>query len=134
VFDLVEKALGGSISGKKIHILGVSYREDVGDTRFSPAESFANTCISQGGSVTFSDPYVNYWDELNLSSVDYGNLDSSIDVLIFGTPHSQYKLESYINKIKNPRMIVVDSNNILSKQSINKLATLGCELFFVGKG
>ena len=133
-FDIVKKALGGSVSGKKIHILGVSYREDVGDTRFSPAESFANTCIAQGGNVTFSDPYVDYWDELNLYGVNHEEFDLSIDVLIFGAPHSQYKSDKYVEKIKNLRMIVVDTNNVLSKRSINKLTTLGCELFFIGKG
>jgi len=54
--------------------------------------------------------------------------------LIFGAPHNQYKSDKYVEKIKNLRVIVVDTNNVLSKQSINKLATLGCELFFVGKG
>lgn len=134
VFDLVKKALGANISGKKIHILGVSYKEDVGDTRFSPAESFAKACIYQGANVTFSDPYVDYWDELNLSCVNHEKVDSTIDVLIFGTPHNQYKSDKYINKIKNPSVIVIDTNNILSKHSIGKLTTLGCELIFVGKG
>ena len=133
-FDLVKKALGGCVSGKKIHILGVSYREDVGDTRFSPAEFFANTCISQGANVTFSDPYVDYWSELNLYGVDHEKFDLSIDVLIFGAPHSQYKSDKYVEKIKNLRMIVVDTNNVLSKQSIDRLMHLGCELFFIGKG
>ena len=130
----MKKALGDIILGKKIHILGVSYREDVGDTRFSPAESFAKICISQGANVTFSDPYVDYWDELNLSSVNHEKVDSTIDVLVFGTPHGQYKSEKYTNNIKNPSLIVIDTNNILSKRSIAKLTNLGCELIFVGKG
>jgi UDP-N-acetyl-D-mannosaminuronate dehydrogenase len=134
VFSLVKKALGGNIIGKKIHILGVSYREDVGDTRFSPAESFARMCISNGAEVTFSDPYVDYWEEINLSNVNYEKVDSETDVLVFGAPHSQFKTDKYSNNVKNPRLIIIDTNNILSKHSIDKLTTLGCKLFFVGKG
>jgi|APSaa5957512535_1039671.scaffolds.fasta_scaffold23744_2 UDP-N-acetyl-D-glucosamine dehydrogenase len=135
VADLIKQSLGGSFLGRNIHILGVSYREDVGDTRFSPAETFAETCIAQGGNVTFSDPYVDYWEELDLLSVNLDKFDSSIDVLVFGTPHSQYKEEGYVsNKVINPKLLVFDTNNVLSKQAIQKFKKLGCELFFIGKG
>jgi nucleotide sugar dehydrogenase len=134
-FNLMKKAIGGSVLGKNIHILGVSYREDVGDTRFSPAEYFANICKSQGGAVTFSDPYIEYWDELDLPSTNIEEFNSSIDVLVFGTPHSIYKKESYIkDKIINSKLVILDTNNILSAKTIQVIKDIGCKMIFVGKG
>ena len=38
-FSLLERAYGKTLSNKKIGLLGVSYRGDVGDTRYSPVQS-----------------------------------------------------------------------------------------------
>ena len=45
---------------KKIAFLGISYRGDVGDTRFTPVEPLVNMIRETGAYLTFHDPFVSY--------------------------------------------------------------------------
>ncbi|GAI82761.1 unnamed protein product, partial [marine sediment metagenome] len=45
------------LNGSKILILGVAYKEDVGDTRESPALDIIEILCRQGAEVIYNDPY-----------------------------------------------------------------------------
>ena len=55
--DKVEDLLGG-LSGKRMLLLGVSYREGVADTRESPAATFIAEAEQRGAEVVAQDPLV----------------------------------------------------------------------------
>jgi UDP-N-acetyl-D-glucosamine dehydrogenase len=55
-----------NLKNKKILFLGVSYRSNVGDTRYSPVEKLYNFCKKDGANIFLHDPYVSFWEELNL--------------------------------------------------------------------
>ena len=61
--DAVRAHLGGSLAGLKILLLGVSYRQDVGDTRYSPSEALVRAAEAEGAAVTCQDPLVSFWPE-----------------------------------------------------------------------
>ena len=65
--ERLKKFFNGSIKGKKILLLGVSYREDVGDTRYSPSEVFYLKAKKEGAEVIPHDPLVEYWEETKLN-------------------------------------------------------------------
>lgn len=46
-----------AVKGSKVHLLGVSYKKDVSDTRESPALEIIRLLKNQGAEVSFSDPY-----------------------------------------------------------------------------
>lgn len=46
--EKIETLLGGSLMGKRLLVLGVSYRQDVGDTRCSPTEIFVREAVKKG--------------------------------------------------------------------------------------
>ncbi|NJK95425.1 MAG: nucleotide sugar dehydrogenase, partial [Bacteroidales bacterium] len=48
----------GSLTGIKILLMGVSYREDIGDTRFSPSELFYKFAKQKGADIVLHDPLV----------------------------------------------------------------------------
>ena len=50
--DRMREYFRGALSGKRGLLCGISYRSDVGDTRYSPAEIFAKAALREGGSVT----------------------------------------------------------------------------------
>ncbi len=65
--ELVRDALrnmGRYIAGSKILVLGASYREDVGDTRYSGSEMVVRKLTEMGAEVKVHDPYVDHWYEL----------------------------------------------------------------------
>jgi UDP-N-acetyl-D-glucosamine dehydrogenase len=52
---------GGSIKGKKIVVVGVSYKSNVADTRETPAVPVIDLLREQGATVTWNDDLVGSW-------------------------------------------------------------------------
>ena len=78
------------LKGKKILVCGVSYRQDVGDTRFSPSETLVMELIAQGALVTCHDPYIRYWNELKISMSEQLPPSADFNAIILAVPHHQY--------------------------------------------
>jgi len=57
-------AMGRPIAGARILICGASYREDVGDTRYSGSELIARRLAELAAAISVHDPYVDHWHEL----------------------------------------------------------------------
>lgn len=49
---------GKAIRGARVHVLGVTYKRDTGDSRESPAIEIIKLFAGLGATVTYSDPYV----------------------------------------------------------------------------
>jgi UDP-N-acetyl-D-glucosamine dehydrogenase len=134
-FDFMKKAFAlESIINKKILLLGVSYRSDVGDTRYSPVEPFYLSCVNNKAIVETHDPYVQHWEEININvSQDLDEkLNMSWDIIIFSAAHNEYKTPKVISKIsKMSNVKVLDTLGILKQKDIeeinknNKVKVLG---------
>ena len=124
----------GDVSDKKVTFLGVSYRGDVGDTRFTPVEPLVEMVRETGAEIALHDPFISYWEEQKCSVDSNLNnvLDSTTDLVIVSAGHSQYKSESTINKLMalNPVLIydtigLFDKEQLLILQSKHKVSVLG---------
>ena len=124
----------GDISEKNVTFLGVSYRGDVGDTRFTPVEPLVDMVRGTGAEIVLHDPFVSYWEEqkCNVESDLSAVLDSTTDLIVVSAGHSQYKLESTIDKLMalNTALIydtigLFDKEQLLILQSKHKVSVLG---------
>ena len=90
--ELTKEALGGSLKGKKVHILGASYLKDVGDTRHSPSETFWNALVKEGAIPSVHDPLVKVWPEIADAKVEKDLLGSlqGADAVVFAVGHKEY--------------------------------------------
>ena len=72
----------GSLKGKTVQIIGVSYKPDIADTRETPANQIREALLSEGANVIWYDPLVESWNN---------SLNSPLgsDVAIVVTKHSQ---------------------------------------------
>ena len=70
VADRVMNALGGSLVGKTIAVLGLTFKADTDDTRESPAISVIERLIGRGGKVVAYDPMVNEYDLAGMALAD----------------------------------------------------------------
>jgi UDP-N-acetyl-D-glucosamine dehydrogenase len=52
---------GGSVKGKKVVVVGVSYKSNVADTRETPAAAVIDLLREQGAAVTWHDDLVSSW-------------------------------------------------------------------------
>ncbi|MBN2362840.1 nucleotide sugar dehydrogenase [candidate division WOR-3 bacterium] len=153
--------MGKYIAGSTVVICGASYRQDVGDTRYSGSELIARKLAEMGADVRVHDPYVAHWYELEEQDV-YPSPESSrkhffrnqeelknvvvekdlekalkqADAVVLAVPHEPYlKLEAEkIISMADGSIAVVDCFGILSDDKIEKLFELGCEVKGMGRG
>lgn len=114
----------GSLSGQKILLLGVSYRGEVGDTRFSPVDRFYDCLASQGAELLLHDPYVGFWQEkgrvVGCELIDALNHEPHI--VVISTGHRLYASDSLIEALlSKKRMFVFDTVGLLSAHQIAAL-------------
>jgi len=115
-----------NLNRKKILLLGVSYRSDVGDTRFTPVEPFYNYLIKDGAKIQLHDPYVRFWDELGLEvdeSIDKV-FQSELNVVVITTAHKEYKNSEYLIKLllKQETLFIFDTVGLFTNSQISQLS------------
>ena len=69
---------GGSLSGKSVQVVGVSYKPNVADTRETPAELVIEELKKAGAVVTWHDPVVKSWH--GAQSSDLGGSEIAVVV------------------------------------------------------
>jgi len=112
------------LKGKKVQLLGVSYLSGVGDTRYTPVEIFYKELIKNDCEVFLHDPYVSYWEELDLEvSQELENFED-IDIVIFSTGHTEYiNNDDLIKKLsKLDNILIYDTIGVLSNNEIDFLS------------
>jgi UDP-N-acetyl-D-glucosamine dehydrogenase len=89
--DTIEKALienaEGDLKGKKVTVLGLSYKANIGDARESPAKIVIRTLEQRGAIVTTFDPYF-----LNISTAKtLPEALKNTKIVILVTAHDEFK-------------------------------------------
>jgi len=113
-----------NLSGTKVLLLGVSYRGDVGDTRYSPVEKLYNYLTESGVMVNCHDPYVTFWDEQSLEIEPdlMTHLSNPADIIIISTGHTIYKNQKTIDTLYNlDSAFIYDTIGLLSADQIKYL-------------
>jgi len=131
--DQVEKLLGGSLKGKRILLLGISYRQDVGDTRFSPSEVFVAEATKREAEVLAHDPMVQQWPETQARMV-YGMPDPDVDAVVFAVPHQEYRSWDLERWLGSRRPVIFDANRVLTRSQLESLSRIGCQVGSIGRG
>lgn len=110
---------------KNVALFGISYRSDVGDTRYSPVESFYKHIKNIADKIYITDPYIKYWDEMELDvELDFKTiLSKPIDLIVISTSHSGYKSSKVlIDIIMNMnRLFIYDTVGLFNKSQLNIL-------------
>lgn len=118
--DYLDKILGG-LREKRILLLGISYRQDVGDTRYSPSEIFAKEVESRGGLLIYEDPIVTKWIEMGVDVINELPSFDEFDAVIFAVQHKQY-LDVDFKKIQTDKKILIfDANRVLTDKQIEDI-------------
>ena len=80
VVDRVAADNGGSLKGKSVQVVGVSYKPNVADVRETPAELVIEELKKAGASVTWSDDLVSSW--MGELSTPLGGADIAVVVTL----------------------------------------------------
>jgi nucleotide sugar dehydrogenase len=162
--QLVRDALrnmGKIVAATKIAVLGASYREDVGDTRYSGSEIIVRKLTEMGADVVVHDPYVKHWWEMEKQET-YPAPDHSLarffrnqetlgdlrimtnfkatlkgaDAMVLAVRHQDYLSldpEEVVNMAGKP-LALIDCFGILNDDAIRRYFELGCEVKGLGRG
>jgi len=164
VAQLVRDALrnmGKIVAASRIALLGASYREDVGDTRYSGSEIIIRKLTEMGGEVVVHDPYVTHWWELEKQDTypapghswarffrnqeklkeagvqdDLSQALNGADAIVLAVRHQQYLQldpDQVVDLLGRPAA-VIDCFGILDDAKIRRYFELGCEVKGLGRG
>jgi UDP-N-acetyl-D-glucosamine dehydrogenase len=76
------KADLGSLAGKRVVVVGVSYKTNVADTRETPAELIIDGLVNEGAEVSWHDPLVSQWRGENSVELMPGVADVAVVVTL----------------------------------------------------
>lgn len=118
VADRVMAALGGSLVGASIGVLGITFKANTDDTRESPAVAVIERLIGRGAKVKAYDPLVKDYqlDGLQIVSSPI-EAASKTDALVVLTEWDDFKKitpSEILNAMK--QNFVIDTRNILNKE------------------
>jgi nucleotide sugar dehydrogenase len=162
--SLVRDALrnmGRYIAGSRVLVCGASYREDVGDTRYSGSELVVRKLAEMGADVAVHDPYVDHWYELEKQDVypapghslarffrnqeeladlrvakDLSAALEGAEALVLAVRHEPYldlDPDEVVRWAGGP-LAVVDCFGMLDDARITRYFELGCEVKGLGRG
>lgn len=164
VAELTRDALrnmGRYIAGARVLIAGASYREDVGDTRYSGSELVVRKLTEMGAEISVHDPYVEHWYELenqdtypapghswsrffrnqqDLNGIqvqkDLASALAGVEALVLAVRHAPYlhlDPDDVVRWAGGP-IAVIDCFGILQDDDIRRYFELGCEVKALGRG
>jgi UDP-N-acetyl-D-glucosamine dehydrogenase len=136
-FEHVQSSLG-SVQGKRVLILGVSYLAGVADTRATPTDLLVERILAGGGQVVLCDPLVSRWEERPDATILPSPFDvrGEVDAVVFALPHEEFKVidpERLIGQLGRP-VPVIDAQFVISDTDIARYQELGCPVRAVGRG
>lgn len=162
--QLVRDALrnmGKIVAASRVALLGASYRQDVGDTRYSGSELIVRKLAEMGADVVVHDPYVKRWWEMEKQDhypapghsmarffrnqeglkdlAVHDQLEralAGVDALVLAVGHQAYREldpDSVVRMTGRP-VAVIDCFNLLDDDRIRRYFELGCEVKGLGRG
>ena len=132
--DRVEELLGGTLDKKRILLMGVSYRQDVGDTRYGPAETFVREAERRGAEVICHDPLVGVWPEMDREVLRDVPKAEGVDAVVFAVGHLAYADLEPAAWLGGATPLVFDANAVLSVDQRRGFRAVGCRVSAIGRG
>ncbi|MCD5401171.1 nucleotide sugar dehydrogenase, partial [candidate division NPL-UPA2 bacterium] len=108
-----------AMHGAKILLLGVAYKQDIGDLRESPALKVIEHLEEQGAIITYNDPYI---PEFTHKGRKYKSVEPNqknikdADIVIITTMHTCYNYQMIVNNSK----ILFDTKNATKNVKENR--------------
>jgi nucleotide sugar dehydrogenase len=131
--DLLAERVG-TLNGRRIALAGISYRQDVADTRYSPSQAFVQEAERRGASVLCLDPLVSHWEELDRPVSGEFASCPDVEAVVFAVPHREFRAIEPGTWLAGRRPVVLDANDCLTAAQRDAFAAAGCSVASVGRG
>lgn len=132
--ERLQALCGGDLDGKRVLLMGVAYRQEVADTRYSPSQTFVEEMRRRGAVISVHDPLVSEWPELRMTLSSELPAASGIDAVVFAVPHRVYRELDVAAWLGGNRPLILDANAVLTATQRCALAAAGCAVHAIGEG
>jgi len=119
----------GNLNGKKVGVLGVSFKPNTDDTRESPSIYLIKELISKGAKVIACDPKA-ISNEINVSRKTQECLEN-VDAVILATEWEEYKKLNAKDFKKYGVKLVIDTRRVYDRKEFE---VQGIKLIQLGRG
>ncbi len=133
VLDRMSGLFQTGLKKSRILICGVSYRPDIGDTRYSASEILVREMRHRGATVLLNDPAVTFWSEIQ-ESVPSALPAEHVDGVLLAVAHEMYRQPEFIEWLKKSTLIVFDAAPLLTNEQRNDLRSHGIQVESIGRG
>ncbi|MBO6587235.1 MAG: nucleotide sugar dehydrogenase [Gracilimonas sp.] len=124
-FKTFQKFFNGELKGLRVLILGISYLQNVGDTRYTPVDLLYDSLKSNEVDVILHDPFVEIWEEKGVDIQTESIDETGFDAIIIGTPHDKYIKEGLLENIlrkEDSLSVVIDPHGAITESMMQKFS------------
>lgn len=132
--EKIKNYFEGDLEGRKLLVMGITYKPDIGDTRFSPSEIFFRQAILLGAEVDCYDPMIEYWDELQIDLDSNLPKASDYDAVIFAVAHKEFANIAIEKWLVGNKTLIFDANNVLTENQVREIKKYKLNYQSVGRG
>jgi UDPglucose 6-dehydrogenase len=134
--ERVSKALGGSVSGKRIGVLGLAFKPNTDDMREAPSIPLIEALVERGAAVSSFDPVAREQAEKIFSGIEFANdayaAAEGADALVIVTEWDEFRaldLERIAESLRGK--VLVDLRNVYDRSEAEEA---GLTYYGVGRG
>ena len=134
--DRVERALGGSVSGKRVGVLGLAFKPNTDDMRDAPSIPLVNALVERGAEVSAFDPVAREQAEKIFDGITFSpdaySAATDADALVIVTEWDEFRaldLDKIAGAMRGKTL--VDLRNVYDREEAEGA---GLAYFGVGRG
>jgi UDPglucose 6-dehydrogenase len=134
--ERVSQALGGSVSGKRIGVLGLAFKPNTDDMREAPSIPLIEALVERGAAVSSFDPVAREQAEKIFSGIEFANdayaAAEGADALVIVTEWDEFRaldLERIAESLRGK--VLVDLRNVYDRSDAE---AAGLTYYGVGRG
>jgi UDPglucose 6-dehydrogenase len=134
--DRVEKALGGTLDGKRVGVLGLAFKPNTDDMRDAPSIPLINALVERGAQVSAFDPVAREQAAKIFTGIEFAadaeEAAAAADALVIVTEWDEFRaldLEKVAETMRGK--VLVDLRNVYDR---DEAEAVGLQYYGVGRG
>jgi UDP-N-acetyl-D-galactosamine dehydrogenase len=114
--------VGKVIKGSKVLIMGLTYKENVPDTRESPVKEMVKELQEFGVKVYGYDPVLTKEEIERFGVTALDNLGKKVDCIIMAVAHNEFKQMNLddLKKMMNANPVLIDVQRLFTEEALNR--------------
>jgi len=129
----IEKNYKKNLKGKKILFLGITYKNEISDLRYSPSLDLIKKFINKKSKCYYFDPFVKEANFKGLNKIKiFPNL-KKFNLIIFCVNHLKFKKIKFDESLSNSTTSLFDLNNVLTESQKSKIKRNNINFYSLGR-